>query len=399
MASGLATLSRTKVEGEVAAARLPSLDTMRGLIIVLMAIDHARGFIAKNHPGEFWGAPLPDYAGDVLAFLTRLVTHLCAPGFFFLMGTGMALLAASRAQLGWSNVRIIRHLALRGIALILLGQVLENGASTFAFANVTRVESYGVRVPGADGTIPTLIFGVLYGLGAALIVGSPLLRVPSTALIGAAVVCELAVQWMTPAAAQAGVRFHPLLRLLVIPGQTGPLLVIYPALAWLPCTLLGAAFGQWLLEDRKTAFRRVGLVGVLFLGLFVVLRAAGGFGNITPAVAGWMGFFNLVKYPPSLTFLLFTLGLDFLLLAAIERWRVGDMAWSRPLQVFGAVPFFFFVAHLWLYAAIGRFFPAGTSLPRMYVFWLLGLVLLYIPCRWYRDFKQRRPPNSFVRML
>ena len=203
MASGLAAASRTTVEHEVAAARLPSLDTMRGLIIVFMAIDHARGFIAKNHPGEFWGGPLPDYAGDVLDFLTRLVTHLCAPGFFFLMGTGMALLAASRAQLGWSNVRIIRHLALRGLALILLGQVLENGASTFAFANVTRVESYGVRVPGADGTVPTVIFCVLYGLGAALILGSPLVRLPSAVLVGAAMVCELAVQWMTPPAAQA----------------------------------------------------------------------------------------------------------------------------------------------------------------------------------------------------
>jgi uncharacterized membrane protein len=63
--------------------RLPSLDTMRGLIIILMAIDHARAFVAKNHPGEFWGHALPDYGSDALAFLTRLVTHLCAPGFMF----------------------------------------------------------------------------------------------------------------------------------------------------------------------------------------------------------------------------------------------------------------------------------------------------------------------------
>ena len=65
--------------------RIPSLDVMRGLIIVLMAIDHARAFVAKNHPGEFWGRPLPDYGGDVLAFVTRLISHPCAPGFFFLM--------------------------------------------------------------------------------------------------------------------------------------------------------------------------------------------------------------------------------------------------------------------------------------------------------------------------
>jgi uncharacterized membrane protein len=399
MASGQVRESLTAPERGIVATRLGSLDAMRGLIIVLMAIDHARAFVAKNHPGEFWGRPLPDYAGDAIAFLTRLVTHLCAPGFFFLMGTGMALLAASRAQLGWSNGRTVRHLALRGLALILLGQVLENGSFTFGFANATRVVSYGIRVPGADGTFPSLLFGVLYGLGAALILGGPLLWLRPAALVGAAVVCELAVQWVTPSASEADVRFHPLLRLFVIPGQTGPLLVAYPALAWLPCALLGAAFGQWLLDDRNVAFRRLGLAGLLFLGLFVVLRAGGGFGNIMPPGPGWIGFFNMVKYPPSLTFLLFTLGLDFLLLTAIERWRLGELSWSRPLQVFGAVPFFFFVAHLWLYAAIGRFFPAGTTIPRMYLFWLLGLVVLYFPCRWYGDFKRRRPPSSFFRML
>jgi uncharacterized membrane protein len=378
--------------------RLTSIDAARGLIVILMAIDHARGFIAKNHPAEFWGSPLPDYGADALAFLTRLVTHPCAPGFFFLMGTGMALLAASRAQVGWSSDRIVRHFIWRGLALILLGQVLESPASTFAFANATRVELYGARVPGAGGSIPSLILGVLCGLGAALILASVLVRLRAGALIGIAGVSALVAQWITPSAAQAGVPFHPVLRLLFIPGQTGPLLVVYPALAWLPCTLLGMAFGRWVLEDRERAFRRIGTAGVVFLALFVVLRAAGGFGNITPAPPGGIGFFNLVKYPPSLTFLLFTLGLNLVVLAAIERCRPRESP-SNPLLVFGSVPLFFFFAHLWLYAAIGRFFPAGTTLPQMYVFWLLGLVLLYWPCRWYGEFKRRRPAGSIFRML
>jgi uncharacterized membrane protein len=379
--------------------RFASIDAARGLIIVLMAIDHARGFIAKNHPGEFWGGPLPDYGSDVLAFLTRLVTHPCAPGFFFLMGTGMALLAASRAQADdWSTGRIVRFFVWRGVVLILLGQVLENRASAFAFANATRVELYGVRVPGAGGSFPWLQFGVLYGLGAALILGSVLVRLGAGALIGIAAVCALVAQWMAPPASQVNVPFQPALRLLFIPGQTGPFLVVYPALAWLPCTVLGMALGRWLLDDRERAFRRIGTAGVVFLALFVILRAAGGFGNITPAPPGGIGFFNLVKYPPSLTFLLFTLGLDFVVLAAIERCRPREKP-SNPLLVFGSVPLFFFFAHLWLYAAIGRFFPAGTTLPRMYVFWLLGLVLLYWPCRWYGEFKRRRPAGSIFRML
>jgi uncharacterized membrane protein len=379
--------------------RLPSLDTMRGLIIVLMAIDHARAFVAKNHPGEFWGHALPDYGGDALAFLTRLVTHLCAPGFMFLMGAGMALLAAARSQVGWSNGRITRYVVVRGLVLILLGQVLENGSFMFGYMNATRLETYGARVPGADGTLPFLLFGVLYGLGSSLIIGSVLIQLRPGALVGTAVVIALATEWITPAPAQVDVRFHTVLRLLFIPGQTGRLLVIYPALAWLPCTLGGMAFGQWLLRERTSAFRQLAYSGAFLLALFVVLRTAGGFGNVTPPQPGWIGFFNLVKYPPSLTFVLFTLGVDFLLLAGIERWRIGDMTWSRPLRVFGTVPFFFFVTHLWLYAAMGLFFPAGTTLPAMYPFWLLGLVLLYLPCWWYGEYKRRRPAESLLRML
>jgi uncharacterized membrane protein len=384
---------------KVGGLRLPSIDATRGLIIALMAIDHARGFIAKNHPGEFWGRPLPDYGGDALAFLTRLVTHPCAPGFFFLMGAGMALLAAARAEANWSTNRIVRHFVRRGLVLILLGQVLEIPASSFAFANATRVEFYGVRVPGGGGSVPSLILGVLYALGAALVLASVLVRLRPAALVGVAAAGAFVAQWITPSPAQADVPFHPLLRLLFIPGQTGSLLVVYPAVAWLPCTILGMAFARWLLDDREAAFRRAALAGILFLGLFGVIRALGEIGNVLPPRPGWIGFFNLVKYPPSLTFLLFTLGVDLLVLAAFERWRVGEQAWARPLLVFGSVPLFFFFAHLWLYAAIGRFFPAGTTLPRMYVFWLIGLVLLYWLCRWYGEFKRRRPEGSIFRML
>jgi uncharacterized membrane protein len=379
--------------------RIASLDVMRGLIIVLMAIDHARAFVAKNHPGEFWGRPLPDYGGDVLAFVTRLISHPCAPGFFFLMGAGMTLFVATRSGETTLKGRATRFLAVRGLALILLGQVFENLSFTFGFANATRMESYGIRVPGADGTAPLVILGVLYGLGAALIVGSVLIRLRPAALLGVAALLVLATDWITPPASQADVRFHAVLRLLLIPGKTGPLLVAYPALAWLPCTLVGMAFARWLLDDRDRAFGRLALMGGSFLVLFVVLRAAGGFGNLTPPVPGWIGFFNTVKYPPALTFLLFALGVDFLLLTAIERRRLAERPWIEPLRVFGAVPFFFFVTHLWLYAVMGRFFPAGTTLAWMYVFWMLGLVLLYLPCKWYGAFKRTRPENSLLRML
>jgi uncharacterized membrane protein len=110
------------------AARLLPLDALRGLIIVVMALDHANLFIAHAHPpAELWSAPTAR-PSDTLAFLTRFVTHFAAPGFFFLLGAGMVLLADARRRLSWSEGQIMRHLALRGVVLIALQLLVENPA-------------------------------------------------------------------------------------------------------------------------------------------------------------------------------------------------------------------------------------------------------------------------------
>jgi uncharacterized membrane protein len=379
-------------------ARLASLDALRGLIIVLMAVDHARGFIARNHPAEFWGSSPPDYQGDWVAFLTRLVTHLCAPGFMFLMGAGAALFAASRDRAGWTTRRIVAHLVLRGLVLVVLGQLFEVTAASFGTAAATRSESYGLRVPGAPGPI-SFTFVVLHGLGTALAAAGLLIRLPAAAHAGLAGLCVIVTHALTPDAAHAGDPISPVLGLLVVPGLAPPLIAVYPTIPWLAPTLLGVAFGGLIVRDRARAFALAGWTGLAFLALFVLLRASGGFGSFHPAAPGWIGFLNVTKYPPSLTFLLLTLGVNFLLLAWLERSGAGKARWTSALRVFGEVPLFFFVTHLWLYGAIGRFFPAGMSIPRMYVFWLLGLLILYMPCRWYGAFKRTRPPASIFRFL
>ena len=383
---------------QASASRLASLDALRGLIIVLMAIDHARGFIARNHPSEFWGTPLPDYQGDWLAFVTRLVTHLCAPGFMFLMGAGAAMFATSRVRCGWSPIRVAGHLVLRGVVLIVLGQLFENTAAAFGTAGATRAVTYGLRVPGAPGDI-TVVLGVLYGLGSALAIAALLVRLPSWLLVLLAGACVLATHALTPGASQLADPIHPLLGLLVVPGLASPLLPVYPTIPWLGPTLLGLAFGRSLEGDRTRAFQRIAIAGVACLAVFVGLRASGGLGSFQPAEAGWIGFLNVTKYPPSLTFLLMTLGVNFVLLGCLELGGAGRSKWFAPLRVYGSVPLFFFITHLWLYAAIGRFFPGGMTILQMYPFWLIGLVLLYLPCRWYGELKRRRPPNSLLRLL
>jgi hypothetical protein len=142
-----------------------ALDALRGLIIVLMAIDHANHFIARKHPsGEYYRSPMPVY-DDTLTFFTRFVTHLCAPGFFFLMAIGMVLFAESRRERGWSEIQIIKHFWIRGGILIVLQLLLINRAWELR-------PFFGMSY-----------FGVLYALGATMIVGSLLLKVPIKYLI------------------------------------------------------------------------------------------------------------------------------------------------------------------------------------------------------------------------
>jgi uncharacterized membrane protein len=387
-------------------SRLSSLDTLRGLIIVFMAIDHARGFIARNHPGEFWGAPLPDYQGDWVAFLTRLVTHLCAPGFMFLMGAGAALFAASRMREGWSPLRISGHLALRGIILIVLGQLFENTAAAYGTAGAIRGETYGLRVPGAPAPI-SAILGVLYGLGSSLAVAAFFVRLPAAALAVMAAGCVAITHWLTPDASQIGAPITPLMGALVVAGLAPPFVSVYPTIPWLAPTLLGVAFGRLLQNDdeddgtrtRTRAFTLIGATGVAFAVLFVILRASGGIGSFQPVQPGWIGLLNVTKYPPSLTFLLLTLGVNFILAALFEHTGAGASRWTAPVRVFGAAPLFFFITHLFLYGFIGKWYLGGTTFPVMYMWWFVGLVVLYLPCKWYGEFKQRRSPNSLWRML
>ena len=110
-----------------AAERLPAPDALRWLIMAVMAVDHASAFIAHRHSSEFWGGEITRYE-SALPFLTRFATHFCAPGFFFLMGCGMALFADSRWRQGWGPGRIARFYLTRGLLLVAINQLVENPA-------------------------------------------------------------------------------------------------------------------------------------------------------------------------------------------------------------------------------------------------------------------------------
>jgi uncharacterized membrane protein len=375
--------------------RLLWMDGLRGLIMVVMAIDHASFLVNKEHRGEFWGLPFAGY-DSAAAFLTRFITHFCAPSFFFLMGMGMMLFANGRYRLGWSTGKIARHFALRGALLILLQLILENAAWLIAsFANPLEIPP----PPGGSGDGVYIHFGVLFSLGASMLLWALLLRVNLLATLLISLAAILLPSFIVPALAPDTV-YSPLVRILLVPGQSGIFQVYYPILPWLGLAGAGVAFGKLFLQDEKRAWQTALIAGAAALLLFGPLRLNGGFGNFhPPADSSWIAFLNLSKYPPSLTFILLTLGGVLLLVVLFPRLENGLSRWGKPLLVFGRTPLFFYLTHLYLYTLIGFAFPTGTSLLGMYTTWLVGLLILYPLCRWYGRFKSKSAPDSLWRLI
>jgi uncharacterized membrane protein len=362
--------------------------------MVFMAVDHANFFVARAHPtGEFWGIPLPQY-DSYLAFFTRLITQPCAPGFFLLMGVGMVLFAHSRLKKEWSNGKIRKHLMIRGALLIMLQFFLENTAWLLGPANT-------IQPPGGGDDV-RLHFGVLFGLGITMILGSLIMRFSTVGVLALGFTGACLTQLLTPDAAQADKLFSPLLRILFVPGKTGMVQVFYSALPWLSFVCLGLVFGKWFVEDKQMTFRRALVLGGVFLCLFIPFRQLGRITNFhLPESSSLMDYLNVTKYPPSLSFSVLTLGVILLSLFFLYKGENLFRHRLNPLLVFGQSALFFYIVHLYIFAFMGLMFAGhdGTSLSRMYGFWLLGLALLYPLCLFYGNFKRKKSLGSIWRLF
>jgi len=375
--------------------RIESIDLVRGLIIIVMALDHTRDFF-----GDLAADPTALAATTQGLFFTRWITHFCAPAFFLLTGTGTFL---SLARL--SKPELARYLVSRGIWLIFLELVVMRFALQF---NI----DYHV-------TIVT----VLWALGWAMIALAGLIWLPLwiIAVIGTLMVAGHNL--LDGIHADAFGAWAPLWTVLHAPGivfNNGHRLVVisYVLIPWVGVTALGYVLGA---AYRASAKRRKDALLWLGLGLtlaFMVLRFSNFYGD--PSLWSlqksplWtaISFLDTSKYPPSLLFLLMTLGPILLLLRLFED-RVPNAL--RPALIIGKVPLFFFVVHFFLihllavaaselrYGRIGEMFQSpdlahfpfsqppgwGESLPVIYVIWL-GVVLLMFPlCRWFARIKQQ----------
>jgi uncharacterized membrane protein len=360
-----------------ATARLTAIDVLRGLVIVLMAVDHSSGEFNRGRlmaDGAFSWHPGTWLPAD--QFLTRWITHLCAPTFVFLAGTSLAISTARRLAGGERPASIDRHIALRGLFIICAELV-----PTLFWMPLGKI-----------------LFQVLYAIGSSYVFMVPLRRAPSAVLVAFAVAVLAGAEALVHAAGWGNGSAPVVVSLLLVPGAHGPVFVAYPTLYWLAIMALGFVFGRWL--DARPAPARVQrflfVAGAALLALYGIVRGENGYGNMGVLREGTtlVQWLHVSKYPPSLSFAALELGVASLLLGVlfvIERPET-TLA-GRVLVVFGRTPMFFYLLHIPLLALLAKGLGVqGTlGLKAAYGFAALVALVLFPACRWYGRYKAAHP--------
>jgi uncharacterized membrane protein len=400
-------MSQTQPEKNSQPSRIESIDFLRGSVMILMALDHVRMYFAL---GTWYAEPTNLATTTPLLFFTRWITHFCAPVFVFLAGTSAFLYGMKKnktKETAW-------FLLTRGLWLVFVEVVIVNFAWTF------------------DITYSFRILQVIWAIGMSMIALSALVFLPIKLIFAIGLILVFG---------------HNLLDSITVGGSSARDLIwyslhqphsvfidgtlinfVYPVLPWIGLMALGYVFGTFYqrafpAEQRGRWLLIIGSAATL---LFLVLRGLNLYGeprawdlHTSPAFT-LLSFLNTTKYPPSLHFLLMTIGPALILLALLEP--LGHRL-PQPVIVFGKVPFFFYVLHLYVIHALamlfliyrgreaneyifsaenlmsGRLSDFGLRLEVVYVIWLIVVVLIYPLCRWYQKYRENNPSKDWLSYL
>jgi uncharacterized membrane protein len=342
-------------------SRVQSVDALRGLIMIIMALDHTRDFF---HTSATAFQPEDLTRTTTALFLTRWITHFCAPVFMFTAGIGSYFWLSK----GRTAAQLSGFLAKRGLWLVFLDLTVIHYGLAFSF------------------TSGPFVINVLWGLGWAMIALALLVHLPVRILASLSI---------------AVIALHNLLdRFTMWPGlhqiaffQLGKTTVViaYTLIPWFAVMAAGYCFAR--VVAMPSAQRRQWMLGIgLALTIaFFVIRAINIYGDPVPWSHKFPGmtalsFLRVNKYPPSLDFLLMTLGPALMLLAWLDRINFSA---SNPLMIFGRVPLFFFLVHIYVLHALALFWPT-QNLAIVYLWWVSVVAALYPLCLWFARVKARK---------
>jgi uncharacterized membrane protein len=385
--------------------RIQSIDITRGFVMVIMALDHVRDFM---HITSMSQNPTDLQTTTTLLFMTRWVTHLCAPTFVFLSGVSAYISFKRHNNMSESRAFLLK----RGIWLVIL---------EFTFINFALWYDIHFRL---------LIMEVISAIGLSFIVLSFLLKLPSRTIgiIGLVFIFShnllqgISIPSNNIVVFFTSVLFRPSL-LQLSPGFS--FYTAYPLIPWLGIMLAGFACGEIFeipSEKRNKIFLRLAFAALI---LFTVIRFINIYGDPSrwsaqkSSLFTFLSFINTTKYPPSLLFILLFLGIMFIVLFISEK---INNRFTEILSVYGRVPLFYFVIHLFIIHSLmfamlfiqgfdssnlqfgifnnGR--PktgGGVGLISIYLIWLGVVVLMYPVCKWYGRYKSEHAGNNLLRYL
>ena len=389
-------------------SRIESIDLLRGLVMVIMALDHSRMYFGM---GSWFADPTNLSTTTPLLFFTRWITHFCAPVFVFLAGTS-AFLYGSRNK---TTKEVSWYLLTRGVWLLFVEWVIVNFGWTF------------------DVTFSLHFLQVIWAMGMSMLFLSALVWLPNQFILVIGIIMVASHNLLdfismegTSAAHLTWYALHQ--EKVIVLGSHSIIALHYPLIPWPGLMALGYIFGTFYQEEFDAARRKKWLVcmGIGAVFLFVLLRAFNLYGDPhdwSPQhyfIYSIMSFLNTTKYPPSLLYILMTIGPSLIFLRLTENTRNKGVSF---FLTFGRVPFFFYVIHIYVihllamvgiiyagrswsdYILTGKSFMAkslsnfGFDLYVVYLIWVLVVALLFPWCRWYNEYRAANREKWWLKYL
>jgi uncharacterized membrane protein len=383
-------------------SRIDSIDILRGIVMVIMALDHVRDFFHKV-PLDVNGTPNTGPTDlettTPILFFTRWITHFCAPIFVFLAGTSAWMMSRKKTKAELSS-----FLLKRGFVLILIECIIITFGITF------------------NPLYNFIIFQVIWAIGISMVVLGLLVRLPFQLILAIGLIIVFGHNLLNYPSINKGMTgFWPDLLYFtrfstyeIAPGHS--LIIVYSFVAWLGVMIMGYCFGKLFTGFTEPAARRkmLLLLGSGLLLLFVVLRLINNYGDPVPwaphhrgPVFSFLSFININKYPPSLDYICVTIGVGLIMLALLDN---AKNAVARFFRVYGRVPMFYYILHFYLIhllvvvfffiqgyslqdidagGVLFMFKPPGfgLNLPGVYLIWIFVVLALYPLCKKYDNYK------------